>query len=189
MAIVPVFRRGGEGDMDIVPWNADPLEEGGSLVDSFFRRGSLFDPFVFGSRFLDPFEAFPLWDYTPSSLYAKDAEAVAHTYVDWWESADAHIIQVDLPGATKDGVEVLVENGRVLQISGRSKRVEPPGGGRRRRGERSRAGYFRRLSLPANVDAQQLKAEMDNGVLTITIPKLSASTEESAEYRVVEVED
>lgn len=185
MAIVPVFRRGEEGT-ELQTWRNEPEPEGLSLWDSFFGRGSLFDPFLFGRLMDNSLDAFPLWDYTPTSLFSKDAQAVANTHVDWWESSDAHIIQADLPGATKDDVEIIVENGRVLQISGRSRMAVPPSGGRCRRGERSRVGYLRRLRLPSNVDAEQLKAEMENGVLTVTIPK---NAQEQPELRIVEIQE
>lgn len=167
MAIVPVFRRGSEGQ-DIAEWN----NHASSLWDSFFPRGTLFDPLAL----MDSFEPFPLWNYTPSSLFSKDAEAVRKTHVDWWESSDAHIIQANLPGVTKEDVEVLVENGRVLQIRGRSRNY-------------SRAGYLSRLCLPENVDPQQLTAELQDGVLTVTIPKLSSASPASEEVRVVEIEE
>lgn len=185
MAIVPVFKRGEEGT-ELQTWRNQPELEGLSLLDSFFRRGSLFDPFLFGSLMDDSLGAFPLWDYTPSSLFSKDAQAVANTHIDWWESSDVHIIQADLPGATKDDVEIIVEDGRVLQISGRNKMAVPPSGGRCRRGERSRVGYLRRLRLPSNAIAEQLKAEMENGVLTVTIPKRD---QEQPELRIVEIQE
>ncbi|KAH9327347.1 hypothetical protein KI387_007525, partial [Taxus chinensis] len=173
MAIVPVYRRGGHS---LQPWN----EEGLSLLDS------LFDPFTFGGMLTrDPF---PLWDYSLSSLFSKDAQAVANTHVDWWESVDAHILQVDLPGVTKEEVEIVVENGRVLQVSGRRRKKAEAEEMMWRIGERSRVGYLRRLRLPANADVHQLKAELENGVLTITIPKLSSSSP-SHQVRIVEIEE
>eukprot|EP01018_Ginkgo_biloba_P021113 Gb_25774 [translate_table: standard] len=178
MAIVPVFRKG--QDTELQTWR-EPLDEDFGFLDSFFGRGSLFDPLLFGN-FMDPF---PLWDYNPSSLYAKDAQAAANTHVDWWESSDAHIIQADLPGVTKEDVEILVENGRVLQISGRSKKGQAFSG-TCRRGERSKVGYLRRLKLPSNADAAQLKAEVENGVLTVTIPKKLGASDD---LRIVEIQE
>lgn len=58
MAIVPIFKWG---------------EEGLSLLDSFFRYCSLFDPLLFGRLMDNYLDAFSLWDYTPSYLFSKDA--------------------------------------------------------------------------------------------------------------------
>ncbi|GLJ04925.1 hypothetical protein SUGI_0006760 [Cryptomeria japonica] len=178
MSIVPVYARSGE-NTDIQPWGSDPLGHGWSSWNSFcpFRHG----------RWMEPSEAFPQWDHSASSLFSKDAHAMANTHIDWWESADAHIIEADLPGVSKDEVEVLVENGSVLQISGRSRnRATPPGGEFRcRRGERCKVGYLKRIRIPHDANTHQLKAELENGVLTVTIPKFSSSDE----VRIVEIQE
>ncbi|KAK2980327.1 hypothetical protein RJ640_002093 [Escallonia rubra] len=44
--------------------------------------------------------------------------AVANTRIDWKETPEARVCKADLPGLKKDEVQAMVEEGRVLQISG-----------------------------------------------------------------------
>ncbi|URE32073.1 Hsp20/alpha crystallin family, partial [Musa troglodytarum] len=95
----------------------------------------------------------------------SDASAFANTSIDWKETPEAHNFKADLPGAKKEEVKVEVEEGRVLQISGeRSKE----------RVERSSGKFLRRFRLPENAKVDQVKASMENGVLTVTMPKEDA---------------
>lgn len=96
--------------------------------------------------------------------------------VDWKETAEAHVLKADLPGMKKEEVKVEVEDGgRVLQISGErpedEKKEEENKEERWHRLERPRGGFKRRFYLPANAKSDEVKAAMENGVLTLTIPK------------------
>ncbi len=93
--------------------------------------------------------------------------------VDVRETQDQLMLQAELPGMTADDVDVSVENG-VLTISG-EKRQEI------REGEENsnyhlverRYGRFeRRFTLPRSVDAEKVAADYENGILTITLPKV-----------------
>ncbi|CAK9138761.1 unnamed protein product [Ilex paraguariensis] len=139
-----------------------------ALIPSIFggRRSNVFDPFSLD--IWDPFEGFPssttLSDL-PSS--ARETSAFANTRIDWKETPEA-----DLPGLKKEEVKVEVEEGRVLQISGeRNKELEEKND-KWHRVERSSGKFLRRFRLPENVKVDQIKASMENGVLTVTVPKL-----------------
>ncbi|KAJ8528038.1 hypothetical protein K7X08_015489 [Anisodus acutangulus] len=131
-----------------------------SLIPSFLgdRRSNIFDPFS-----LDIFDAFPLSN-TPSSAFSNPR-------MDWKETPEAHIFKVDVPGIKKEEVKVEVEEGRVLQICGeRSKELEEKND-QWHRIERSSGKFLRRFRLPENVKMEEIKAAMENGVLTVTVPK------------------
>ena len=80
-----------------------------SLIPSFFggRRSNVFDPFSLD--IWDPFQdiSFPgtLANAPPS---ARETSAIAATRVDWKETPEAHIFNVDLPGLKKEEVKVEV---------------------------------------------------------------------------------
>lgn len=76
-------------------------------------------------------------------------------------------MRADLPGLKKDDVNVGVENGRVLKISGQWNNNNRPDGC----AEWWKAEYIRRFLLPDNGDIEQTHASMDDGILEITIPK------------------
>ncbi|KAI3473178.1 hypothetical protein Pfo_030470 [Paulownia fortunei] len=75
--------------------------------------------------------------------------------VDWKETPEAHVIKADLPGLKKEELKVEVEDGgKVLQISG-ERALEKE--------EENKNEKWHRTD--------EVQASMENGVLTITIPK------------------
>ncbi|KAL9418458.1 hypothetical protein AB3S75_036422 [Citrus x aurantiifolia] len=138
-----------------------------SLFDSG-RRSDVFDPFSLD--ICDPFEGFSSSVANiPSS--ARETSAVANTRIDWKETPEAHVFKADLPGLKKEEVKVEVEDGRVLQISGERSREQEEKNDKWHRFERSSGEFMRRFRLPENAKMDQIKASMENGVLTVTVPK------------------
>lgn len=64
-----------------------------------------------------------------------------------------------------------VEEGRVLQISGERSREQEEKNDKWHRMERSSGRFLRRFRLPENAKVDQVKASMESGVLTVTVPK------------------
>lgn len=80
------------------------------------------------------------------------------------------MFKADLPGLKKEEVKVVVEDGRVLQISSERGKEKVEKNDTWHRMERS--GKFLRLfRLPENAKVDQMKASLWNGVLTVTVPK------------------
>ncbi|KAH7280911.1 hypothetical protein KP509_36G020500 [Ceratopteris richardii] len=137
---------------------------------------------VLGNRFVDdPFDSMifdPLTSWTTPVTRFTDqtsafASAVARTQVDWKETNDEHVFKVNLPGLARDDVRIQVEDGRILQISGEIKGEEEAATDRWYRAERPQRGTFqRRFRLPENANLDEVKASMENGVLTVRVPKL-----------------
>lgn len=97
--------------------------------------------------------------------------------VDWSPAVDVletevhYIVRAELPGATRDEVEVSVSSGRLV-IWG-----ERPWPGETdettyRRVERSYGWFLRQFTLPADADHTQIEALFRDGILEIAIPKL-----------------
>ncbi|KAH8520397.1 hypothetical protein Peur_039232 [Populus x canadensis] len=155
-----------------------------SLIPSFFgsRKTNVFDPFSLD--IWDPFEG--LLSSTLANVPASTGEtsAFVNARIDWKETPEAHVFKADLPGLKKEEVKVEVEEGRILQISGeRSK--EPEGKNDKwHRIERSSGKFLRRFRLPGNAKMDQVKASIENGVLTVTIPK---AEEKKAEVKAIEI--
>ena len=145
-----------------------------SLIPSFFggRRTNVFDPF--SSDLWDPFQGFPFTSTAlsaPRSEFANETAAIANTRIDWKETPEAHVFKADLPGLKKEEVKVEVEEGRVLQISGERSKEKEEKNDTWHRVERSSGKFLRRFRLPENAKVDQVKASMENGVLTVTVPK------------------
>ncbi|KAK7849204.1 18.1 kda class i heat shock protein [Quercus suber] len=104
--------------------------------------------------------------------FAKETSALVDTRVDWKETPEAHVFKADLPGLNKEEVKVEVEDDRVLQISGERKVEKEEKKDTWHRVERSSGKFLRRFRLPENAKMDQTKASMENGVLTVTVPKV-----------------
>jgi len=88
--------------------------------------------------------------------------------VDFVENGEGYTLYFDLPGVDKKDLELTVEN-NVLTVKGDKK--EPKENGRFFRKE-TWAGSFRRtVSLPPAADPEKVRAELLDGVLTVTIGK------------------
>ncbi|XP_023529988.1 17.8 kDa class I heat shock protein-like [Cucurbita pepo subsp. pepo] len=150
-----------------------------ALIPSIFggRRSNIFDPFSLDA--CDPFQGFPFSSSlanVPSS--ARETSAFANTRIDWKETPQAHIFTADLPGINKDQLKVEVEEGRVLQISGERSKEQEEKNEKWHRIERSSGKFMRRFRLPEDAKVEEVKARMENGVLTVTVPKVEAKKPE-----------
>ncbi|KAA8543806.1 hypothetical protein F0562_022017 [Nyssa sinensis] len=108
--------------------------------------------------------------FAASEVSTKTA-VLADARVDWKETPEAHVFKADLPGMKKEEVMVEIEDDRVLQISGERNVVEEDKNDTWHPVERSSGKFMRRLRLPENAKMDQVKATMENGVLTVTVPK------------------
>lgn len=90
---------------------------------------------------------------------------------DMWHSEDAYFIEVDLPGLGKDDVEVSVEN-NVLTISGGRPLDESHAYDR---AERWHGRFTRSFVLSNRVDAEKVRAQFENGVLRLELPRSEAT--------------
>jgi len=68
-------------------------------------------------------------------------------------------------------VKVEIEDDRVLQISGERNVEKEDKNDTWHRVERSSGKFLRRFKLPENAKIDQVKAGLENGVLTVTVPK------------------
>lgn len=84
------------------------------------------------------------------------------------ETDDAYVVEIDLPGVKRDDVDIELGD-RQLTVSGEVKDKERSGILRRRA---RRTGQFHySVTLPADVDADKVGAHLDDGVLTVRVPK------------------
>ena len=114
----------------------------------------------------------PLADFDQSERYARPErergyDAVALDVID---AGSAYIVQADLPGTRKEDIALDFEDG-VLSI----KAVHHQHSASEARyllQERSAGTYLRRLAFE-DADSAGIEAAFDQGVLTVTLPKLS----------------
>ena len=83
---------------------------------------------------------------------------------------DAYRISVELPGVAEDDIHLSVEDG-VMTIKGEKKASREEKGDNWYFSERQFGSFSRSFRLPADADQAAVKADMKDGVLTVTLPK------------------
>jgi len=106
---------------------------------------------------------------TAPATAAKTPERIHHTTpaVAIYEDADGYTIEAEMPGVSKDGVHVTVENGELVFTGAKA----PRPAGTCLYGETARADYRRVFDLDPAVDTDKISARMDQGVLVLRLPK------------------
>jgi HSP20 family protein len=87
-----------------------------------------------------------------------------------FEKEDKVVIKAELPGLDKKDVSLDLQNG-VLTLKGERKHENEVKEESFYRREMCYGKFVRSFSLPVDIDADQIKAEFQNGLLTVEIPK------------------
>ena len=121
-----------------------------------------------------------LFDETLGSTFGAPAprgEAASRApALDVAESDRAFTAKLEVPGVKKEDVKVTVE-GRRVSVSAQSERAqEKTEGDRIVYRERSVSSYARSFTLPVEVDQSCASARLENGVLTLELPKRGATS-------------
>jgi HSP20 family protein len=90
--------------------------------------------------------------------------------MDLVETDDHFVLRADLPGLAEGDVNIEVED-NVLTVSGERKTEREDSSNGYHRVERAYGRFSRSLSLPEGIDADQVQADFDKGVLDVRIPK------------------
>ncbi len=101
--------------------------------------------------------------------------------MDAWREGEQFVIEFDLPGVSRDSIDLDVER-NVLTV--RAERVGRNGDGEMLATERPRGAFSRQLVLGDNLDPDRIHASYDAGVLRLVIP-----VAEKARPRRIEVTD
>ncbi|OWM67155.1 18.1 kDa class I heat shock protein-like [Punica granatum] len=91
--------------------------------------------------------------------------------IDWKEASTEHVFKVELPGVKKDEVKVDLQDNRVLNITAEKCVDMEDHADPWHRIERTCARFVRILRLPEDSKPHQTTACMENGVLTIRVPR------------------
>jgi HSP20 family protein len=95
--------------------------------------------------------------------------------VDLYETAGEFVLSAELPGLTREQIEIHAEDGR---ITIRGARTATPGREisceQYHRVERGHGNFSRTFALPEAVDVNAITADLREGVLTIVVPKATS---------------
>ena len=98
----------------------------------------------------------------------------ANLPVDIRQTEEAFVIEASVPGFAPDEVELTFGDG-VLTINGQRKTESEEKQGTYVRRERRQVSVYRQVGLPAEVRAEEISANFENGVLRITVPRAQKS--------------
>jgi len=121
-----------------------------------------FDDFTHGPSWMTPFDG-------------------NHIAVDVMETGDDVIVKAEIPGLKAEEVDISL-SGDLLTIKGETRTEQKIEKANYVRQERRVGSFERTLTLPASINADKAKAEFENGVLTLTLPKA-----EEAKPKVIKV--
>jgi HSP20 family protein len=126
--------------------------------------------------------AFSRWDSLSDMLALHDqigqlvgADAPGWTPpIDLYETAHEFVLSAEVPGLTRDRIEIHVEENRIVIRGARSAAL---GGDipceQFHRVERGHGRFSRAFSLSESIDTDKVTADLKDGVLTVTIPKVA----------------
>lgn len=155
----------------------EDLQELAATPFAFMRRFSeemdnLFADFGFGRGLMAPIEK-------GTNL----AQGLWSPQVEMFERGKNIVVRADLPGLTKDDVNVEVaDNG--ITIEGERKNEDNKKGDGYYRSERMYGKFYRRLPLPDGVNAEDAQATFHNGVLEVTMPAAKREQRKSRRLQI-----
>lgn len=86
------------------------------------------------------------------------------------ENKEAYFVRAELPGLKSDELDIQA-TGTTLSLSGERRIPEENGNAKYHRREREAGKFSRIISLGTEIDPEKVLAKMENGILTITLPK------------------
>ena len=100
----------------------------------------------------------------------RDGWSASAPAVDMYQTDDEIVVKASLPGIKADEVQINV-TGDVLTLKGEVKQEEEKNNRSWHIREQRWGSFQRSVALPTNVVSDKAKAEFENGILTITLPK------------------
>jgi HSP20 family protein len=144
---LPVRRGGPLTERRFPGWGTDPLAE---FNDLFGRMGTLLESTMGGA--MGPMTEGMAWS----------------PLADLSETDDAYLVEVEVPGVKREDLDIEMTE-RELTITGEFKERERTG--MLRRSTRRRGRFEYRAALPGDINPENVEATLDNGVLTVKVPK------------------
>jgi len=117
-------------------------------------------------------------------LSLRSGESVGWTpSCDIFEDSEGVSLRFELAGVDPKDVDVRFENG-VLTLRGERKLEKEDKKENYHRIEMSYGAFTRTFSVPGSVDAEKIRAEAKNGVLTVTLPKKAEAKPKAISVKV-----
>ena len=109
---------------------------------------------------------------SPASTSTADRMVYATPAANILRNGGGYLLEAEMPGVGKDGLEVTVEDNTITIVGHRADK-EAPGQALYR--ESRPVDYRRVFDLDPDIDAEKISAKIDQGVLTLALPKSERS--------------
>lgn len=132
------------------------------------RRTMQWDPFQTMRELLS---MEPLSPLLPEML--RGPERMLREYVpafDVWETKDAYVFKADVPGFREQDIDINVTGNRLI-LSGKREAEQVSESDTCYCSERSSGMFTRTFTLPEDINAEQTRANLKDGILTVSVPK------------------
>jgi len=90
--------------------------------------------------------------------------------VNIFEMPDSYVLQAEVPGVKKEGLEITVDENVLTLVGRRTHPTETPADLLYR--ESREADFRRSFELDRTIDTGRIGAKLDQGILTVTLPKV-----------------
>ncbi|MGH9372039.1 MAG: Hsp20/alpha crystallin family protein [Vicinamibacterales bacterium] len=130
----------------------------------------------------DPLGDLRSWQERLERLSRPHAEAWAPP-IDVYETERTYVITAEVPGLSREQVELAVEDSRLTIQGRREARPSSSGALHFHQVERGHGTFRRTFEFAEKIDAERVTAEMADGVLTISIPKVPPPPAHKIEVR------
>ena len=118
----------------------------------------------------------------PSHTTATQPEAPARRYVrpaaSITETTEGFVVQVEMPGVNRQGLEITFENGELTLVGHRAPAAPGHDGATAPQAlyrESRQADYRRVFEVDSTIDAARIGANLEQGLLTLNLPKAEAA--------------
>ena len=118
---------------------------------------------------VNPWRDLRAWQERLERLSAHHAESWSPA-IDVYETADSYVVAAELPGLTRDQIELAMADSR---LTIRGQRIERAADNvHYHQVERGHGAFSRTFEFSTRIDADKISADLTNGVLTVTLPKV-----------------
>ncbi|HEX3474802.1 MAG TPA: HSP20 family small heat-shock protein [Kofleriaceae bacterium] len=139
------------------------------------------DPFQLLMR--DPFQLMRDLLVEPFRALGGRRDAAWNPGFEIRETDDAFVFRADMPGVRNEDLEISMI-GNQLQITGKREQEQQQDEGRYHTYERAYGSFARVFALPDSADVDSIRAELSNGVLTLSVPKKPGSAPQRRKVQI-----
>jgi HSP20 family protein len=131
----------------------------------------------------DPFEDLRTWQERLGRLSSPHA-APWSPAIDVYETPDRYVVVAELPGLTRDEVDLALETSRLTIRGRRAERAsENAQAVHYHQIERGHGAFSRTFEFADKIDVERVSADLSNGVLSVTLPKMPPAPARRIEVR------